>query len=75
VELNLYQVPALTDPALISVDPVMTLLDLIMAENSREYSLIHIPVHRILLHQLIRYLINPHEHERQFSLGTFFFFF
>ena len=70
-----YFIPALADPALSSVSPILTLFDVIISKHSREYNFIHVSSHWIFYKQLIRCLIYSHKHQSKFSSRSLFLLF
>ena len=70
-----YFVPALADPALSSVGPILTLFDVIITKHSWEYNFIHVSSHWIFYKQLIGCLIDSHKHQSKFSSWSLFLFF
>jgi len=49
----------------------MSLLDLIHAKDAREDDLAHVTNHRVFFQQLVRNLVNAHEHKGHLSLRPF----
>ena len=62
INLEDYFVPFLTNPTLDSIDPVLALLDIVMAKNTRENDLLHVASHRIFLKEVLSDLVDTHEH-------------
>ena len=65
--LNPLLAPLLADPALTTVFPNISMLNLFTAKDPCEYDLLHIASHWIILQQVIGYLVNTHELERKFT--------
>jgi hypothetical protein len=60
---DLKLVPSAAHPALVAISPETTLLYLIMAENTSEDDLTHVPSHGVFIQNLIGDLVDAHEHE------------
>ena len=69
-----YFVPALADPALSSVSPILTLLDVVISKHSGEHNFIHVSSHWIFYEQLIGCLIDSHKHQSKLSSRSLFLF-
>ena len=72
VILEDHLVPLLADPALHSVHPVCAFLDLFVTKDAREDDLLHVASHRILHEQVVRDLIDTHEHESKLTCRAVF---
>jgi len=67
VKPNYLFVPFLADVTLGGVGPVISLLNVVMTQNSRINDIIHVTSHRILNKKVKSNLINTHEEKCHFS--------
>jgi len=54
-------IPPIADPTRITVRPVGTLLDVVVAEDPGQNNVVHVAGHRVLGEQLVGYLVDAHE--------------
>ena len=55
------------NPAVSRVHPVGALLDLVVAQDSREDDFVHVARHRVLLEQVLSDLVDAHEQESELT--------
>jgi len=71
---DLKLVPGTADTALVAVSPVVSLLQGLIAQHTGEDDCSHVASHRVFIQQLVRNLVNSHEHQRQLALRPILLF-